>query len=476
MKKLLPFIAVFLFLSSCNQNQKPELFSQTLVNDTATEATPGIFTEKPAAEKIYVQVETREQNILREQDASIVKLLSSFKKQAQRFTLVPTSRGEVKGKQGTKISFPPGCFVTESGGEVSSPVDVELKECYTLDEMLQEGLTTSSDGKILESKGMIFVNATSQGETLKLKPGQTMQVEFPFALSDLEDYTFFYGEQEKGGRLNWNLAEDDAKSLAETSSNKSPNKQLQKAEFSYHGLGLKDYLISQLEYPEQAKRNELSEIVEVDLFIDTSGNAFLASAPSVYKTFREEIDSVVRQMPAWIPTTYGDEKFATALKVTIDFNIRRRQQITVDYNPNTKLVLTGNDSREFIYGNGNFFTQRIFSKAFDCMGWINCDRFLNFPQPKADVIVRADSKSDVRIVLKNLNSILGGETCLGYSRFRNLPVDAEVFVVSIRYEEGDIFYSVERLKLEKQTVVVPTWRKGSEEEIAELFKNLNSLS
>jgi len=119
------------------------------------------------------------------------------------------------------------------------------------------------------------------------------------------------------------------------------------------------------------------------------------------------------------------------------------------------------------------FPDRFVQGRFDKLGWIGCSRLASLAGEKADLVVRSDANTDVKIVLKDKTSIVGGENYVGYSRFKNLPVNADVYVVAVRCEKGELFYSVQPLKLEKQTVVSLNWKKGTQAEIERMFKGVS---
>jgi len=44
-------------------------------------------------------------------------------------------------------------------------------------------------------------------------------------------------------------------------------------------------------------------------------------------------------MPKWKPATYGKKKISAQVKVNVDFNLRRKQQISVAFNADDILPL-----------------------------------------------------------------------------------------------------------------------------------------
>ena len=87
----------------------------------------------------------------------------------QKFYINPKLKQEIRGKNGTIITIPAGCFVGESEN-----IKIELLECYSIQEMIYKKLFTETiEGKLLESDGMIYLNAYNEtGDTLKIGRGK----------------------------------------------------------------------------------------------------------------------------------------------------------------------------------------------------------------------------------------------------------------------------------------------------------------
>jgi len=84
------------------------------------------------------------------------------------------------GLQGTRITIPANSLITESGNEVTGNVKVELKEVFTKKDMILSGLTTvTTEGNLLESGGMFYINATVNSQRLKFKEGKSIELQIP---------------------------------------------------------------------------------------------------------------------------------------------------------------------------------------------------------------------------------------------------------------------------------------------------------
>lgn len=146
------------------------------------------------------QSETKDTEPLTEEVANTAEIdyYGAFESNSQFFNVRTDKKTEVKGEQGTRIVFPKGCFNTNE-----KEIKIELKECYSIPDMIKNNLSTiTTKGEILESDGMIYINATtSNGDTLDLvKP---IRVETVTRKKDSE-MQIFNGKKDKS--IVWELS------------------------------------------------------------------------------------------------------------------------------------------------------------------------------------------------------------------------------------------------------------------------------
>ncbi len=130
--------------------------------------------------------------------------MGSLDKSSQIFTVLTNKPSKVKGKKGTILFINPNDLITENGQPLGKTIQVELKELTNQKDMLKANAPTVSNGRLLVSGGAYFINLSSDKNTLKLKEGKSMAVQFPkLAKSDM---SLFYGERDSLGQLNWQEA------------------------------------------------------------------------------------------------------------------------------------------------------------------------------------------------------------------------------------------------------------------------------
>ena len=149
--------------------------------------------------------ENKQENKQIRQDKYTSVALSSYNVETERkqiFEIETSKQQTITGEQGTVVTFPAQCF-----GKVQGTVKIELIECYSIQEMILNGLSTqTTDGKLLESDGMIYLNALNEkDDTLQIKQGK-IKLQMP-TKKRKADIQIFDGS-ENGKTVRWNLTNE----------------------------------------------------------------------------------------------------------------------------------------------------------------------------------------------------------------------------------------------------------------------------
>lgn len=146
MKRLFPFVFIFLFITSCNSIKRKNDFL------SPTNLISQLFTINPEKD-----------TILHTSHSAILKI----------------RKGSFKG---------------------NTSINLEIKEAYTPEEILLAGLTTTSGGKPLRSAGMLFFNATIEGK--KIEPLIPIEAIIPSKNPEPE-MQVFKGKEDSDGNIDW---------------------------------------------------------------------------------------------------------------------------------------------------------------------------------------------------------------------------------------------------------------------------------
>ncbi|MEM9337189.1 MAG: hypothetical protein AAGA66_00550 [Bacteroidota bacterium] len=111
------------------------------------------------------------------------------------------------GNAGTSIYIPANSLTFENGQRVNDKIQIKLKEIYSASEMILNQLATMSDGNLLESSGMIRLEAFSDTQKLHLKLDSPLKIKFKKTSSQPLMRTYL-GDVDSLG-INWKLDEDN---------------------------------------------------------------------------------------------------------------------------------------------------------------------------------------------------------------------------------------------------------------------------
>jgi len=108
----------------------------------------------------------------------------------------------ITGKDGMVVAIPANSFVDENGNVVKGKIDFELKEALNTETILKGGLSTTSNGELLETGGMFYINARQNGKSLKIAEGKNIYADVPSDPTKT-GMMLFEGERLADGNINW---------------------------------------------------------------------------------------------------------------------------------------------------------------------------------------------------------------------------------------------------------------------------------
>lgn len=121
---------------------------------------------------------------------------------AQHFTLDALKDQVIEGKDGTVIVVPKGAFIDQSGNTVTGPVTLHLTEALDMNQMIHSNLSTTSDGMLLETGGMLHIDAENNGKKVNINPKSPLHIEIP--TNNLQPEMMVYkGVRDINGNINW---------------------------------------------------------------------------------------------------------------------------------------------------------------------------------------------------------------------------------------------------------------------------------
>ena len=127
----------------------------------------------------------------------------------QSFSFDAKENFSVKGEKGTILDIESNSFEFEDGTQPKGLVDVKLTEALDPSDWILNSLTTLSENKMLETGGMLNLEASSEGRKLILIKGKAIRVNMP-TKQYAEGMELFYGNHDaKTKNVTWLQAKDN---------------------------------------------------------------------------------------------------------------------------------------------------------------------------------------------------------------------------------------------------------------------------
>ena len=132
---------------------------------------------------------------------------NNLESEIQIFTVNPSTNYMITGINGTTLFFNANTFEDMNGNTVSGPIEIEMIETQSNKEMLLWNRpTTTTNGQLLVSGGIVYVNVSQGGNQLSINDNAPIQASVPSNNYIAMDY--FTGSEDNDGRFGWEL--DDA--------------------------------------------------------------------------------------------------------------------------------------------------------------------------------------------------------------------------------------------------------------------------
>lgn len=108
----------------------------------------------------------------------------------------------IETKGGVLLSIPAKNFLNTTAEAASGEIELEVKEALNPLDIMKAGLTTLSNGRLLETGGMFYVNARQNGKNLDIDQSKGIQVGIP-EINPGKPMLLFDGQRLPNGEINW---------------------------------------------------------------------------------------------------------------------------------------------------------------------------------------------------------------------------------------------------------------------------------
>ena len=115
----------------------------------------------------------------------------------QLFEINPNKDTVIETMSGMVFAIPAGAFLN-----ATDPITLEIKEALTPMDIMKGGLSTTSNGELLETGGMFYLNARNGETSLKINPDKPVYANVP--TNEIRPgMQLFDGERKPDGSINW---------------------------------------------------------------------------------------------------------------------------------------------------------------------------------------------------------------------------------------------------------------------------------
>ncbi len=421
----------------------------------------------------------------------VTKPFDTHNLQTQFFTVDASKGGTVTGKDGTKLAIPGNAFVDASGKPVNGNVTVTIKEALSMTDIVLGGLTTTSNGKILESGGMIHVEASVNGEPLAMAPTKEIMVTIPTA-DRLDGMQLFTGDVKDDKTINWVnpkdiIVTDEFEAIAPGPVRDTvigfvsfdippPVKPVE-----YKGDG-NDLIEVNIEYPQFFPELSFYKGVEW-MLVDQASN----KKGDAEKEWVKVDIARSKKQGVYVLTFTDAKKKKKSYDVVPVFEGDNYEKAMAEYDKKLEAYEIEKQERRKLEQR-QAARQRTILKAQDYadayvfpmrqLGWVNCDRFYNMRGAK-EAIVRAvvddTNNAFAYMVFTKRNICLPGYLNEGAFVFDNgfgpmvLPIGEEVLILAVSGSEGKQRFGMEKAVIAEELTVTLQLKETTPEKIREML-------
>lgn len=383
-------------------------------------------------------------------------------------------------EQGTVLSIPAYCFVKPQ--QSNYLITLTIKETIELSDMLLGNLNTMAGNELLETGGMIEIDATDQsGTELNLLTDKALTVYLPTD-SIRDDFQTFYGSRNQSAQETVNWHQDDLG----------------------HDMLMEGYVGIPWSYWTNCW-NPLAGITRCKFFFcrisrldESIKGGFNKSQHASNKQFRSEQKLAKRgqrRMNSSACLAYGTIYKATPpdtatflalnkaymlnnnLKTVgeaLQFMRKQQDSINAIQYEAMKVMRKKQDSINAIRFEVNQLSYNALTVTK--LGMINCDRFTGKGQNLTAVTTKVPyaSNVDAKMIFTDIKSILSAnQDAQGNLSFNNIPKGKKVWVVFLKVENKQAYMSVQEIKISRDQSIIPDFKAVTADEIKRAFRKFN---
>ncbi len=138
-------------------------------------------------------------------DSAREAAFASFRPETQNFSVDASDDTLLVGKGGTTVFVAQNSFIGSDGKPVTGPIEIKMIEVLSANDIIRSNMQTVCDGQILESEGMLFIDAKANNQSVALGTDKTLSIELPTRRSK-PGVKIFSGSYDSTGNITWTVS------------------------------------------------------------------------------------------------------------------------------------------------------------------------------------------------------------------------------------------------------------------------------
>jgi len=480
------FLSLSVFVISCNENNEGksnvgkvnDSLLEIVKNDSSAKIQDDTSQTKNSSASDFTYKQTEEKNT-----TSLKDIFKQLEKPSSVYT-IPANKDTVlicAGKTILKIKA--NSFVNEkTGNPVTGTVSVLVNEYYTIEDILSANLSTSSNGKLLETGGMIYIAASSNGENCILKKGEKIDIGFASQI-EKEKLQLFSGGWNKN-EINWQLVPNSfpTKNATEeeiyTEADRMPA-------FPGGETKLKQFFKRNIEYPKEDVETGMQGTVVMNLVVMKDGSLNdIKIIKGVSPYINVEALRVIKKSPNWLPGKIRGKPVNVKQAVSIPFFLgEERAMVDSSFGEGNTNDKAYKEKFEKIFKDKPVddatvtdVSKYLFSTSQ--LGWINCDRFSEERKSRLvqyNVLLADAKEATIKIVFHKMASIMSGEQKGNVYNFTGVPSGKKITIVALKYHNSKRYLAIKETETSKMAEKGLVFEPVTMAKLKEEIQKLNSI-
>jgi len=337
--------------------------------------------------------------------------------------------------------------------------------------MIDANLITQSGNEILETGGMLYMQAWFKEKECAIKNNSSIEIHFRNIIQSDSMHVFIGNETENG--IDWELMDDSEEFLIEEFIIVENMPTFLGGDIS----SFNKYVSSRLNYPIIAQENGIQGKVFVSFTIDEFG---LIQNPKIERSVHPSLDyevlRAISSTPRWTPGTQRGRP--VSVQMNVPFNFVLDGGLPIDENNRITSVsefdtFVQNDSVIQKYEETNAFISEFYLRT-NKLGWINCDKFYRYPN-KSDIKILVETVHESYFAIFNRNrSIMRPNSYNDKSKirgFNNIPLNQNALIIGIKIANEETYFTSFETK-QTEDIYSPKFEKIDKNELIDKMKKL----